>query len=190
MALITCRECQKQVSTEAKTCPSCGAKVIIPKPAKKPASDKSIMKGLLVGFGIIMVLSVIGSFRESQKSPEQLQQEASAREADRKHRAEIEQEKAMKTQRENRAANVAAAIRHSSRNPDNISWENILTNEDATVVCITARLENGFGGMTRESIVAANGGFSNKTKDWNKHCAEKKLFDVTNIASKMQKYMD
>lgn len=190
MALITCRECQKQVSSEAKKCPNCGAKVIIPKPAKKPVSGKSIMKGMLIGFAALIVLSTIGAFIESQKTPEQLQQEAANREAYNKRQAEIKQEKEKKTLRENRAATVAAAIRLSARNPDTIRWESILTNEDATVVCVTAGLENVFGGMNRENIAAVGGQFSNKVKDWNKHCAEKRLFDVTSIASRMQKYMD
>jgi rRNA maturation endonuclease Nob1 len=190
MALITCRECQKQISTEAKQCPNCGAKVIPYKLPKKKISGTSIMKGLLVGFAVLVALSTIGAFIESQKSPEQLQQEAANREAYNKRQTEIKQEKEKKTLRENRAATVAAAIRLSARNPDTIRWESILTNEDATVVCVTAGLENGFGGMNRENIAAVGGQFSNKVKDWNKHCAEKRLFDVTSIASRMQKYMD
>lgn len=53
MAMTTCRECGKEVSTEAKSCPHCG----VAAPGKKPASVKDGLLGLaimaaLVGFGV------------------------------------------------------------------------------------------------------------------------------------------
>ncbi|WEH92317.1 zinc ribbon domain-containing protein [Acinetobacter soli] len=52
MALINCKECGAQVSTQAKTCPNCGAKV------KKPTSKLTwIILGVIV-FGILA--SMIG----------------------------------------------------------------------------------------------------------------------------------
>lgn len=49
MALISCKECGAQVSTQAKNCPACGAKV------KKPTSK---LTWIFLG---ILVLGVIGS---------------------------------------------------------------------------------------------------------------------------------
>lgn len=52
MALIKCHECGTEVSTEAKTCPKCGAKV------KKPMGAGTI---LLIGLVTIVVLSAMVS---------------------------------------------------------------------------------------------------------------------------------
>lgn len=49
MALIKCKECKKEISSEAKTCPQCGAKV------KKPMSP--IIKYSLLGVIAFIVIS-------------------------------------------------------------------------------------------------------------------------------------
>lgn len=68
MALISCAECGKSVSTEAKTCPSCGAKV---KPPKKPAS-KILKYGLFAVIGVSAVLMFIsGQENQQQKKADQ-----------------------------------------------------------------------------------------------------------------------
>ena len=54
MAMTTCKECGKQVSTEAKACPHCGAEA----PAKKKAKG-GIGKWLLVVFAIGVVVAVL-----------------------------------------------------------------------------------------------------------------------------------
>lgn len=54
MALTTCRECGKQVSTDAKACPHCGTS----EPAKKKAKG-GIGKWLLIVFAIGLVAMVL-----------------------------------------------------------------------------------------------------------------------------------
>ena len=54
MALTTCRECGKQVSTDAKTCPHCGTSA----PTKKKARG-GIGKWLLIVFAIGLVAMVL-----------------------------------------------------------------------------------------------------------------------------------
>lgn len=54
MAMTTCKECGKQVSTEAKACPHCGAAA----PAKKKAKG-GIGKWLLIVFAIGIVVAVL-----------------------------------------------------------------------------------------------------------------------------------
>jgi len=54
MAMTTCKECGKQVSTEAKACPHCGAVA----PAKKKAKG-GIGKWLLIVFAIGVVVAVL-----------------------------------------------------------------------------------------------------------------------------------
>ncbi len=59
MALIQCHECKKDVSTEAKNCPSCGAKVIIPvipKVNKTSKFTKVVIWFMGIGlFGTVML---------------------------------------------------------------------------------------------------------------------------------------
>lgn len=51
MALIKCSECGNDVSTEAKTCPKCGAKV------KKPTSTTTMVVGGIFAIGILSAIA-------------------------------------------------------------------------------------------------------------------------------------
>jgi len=53
MALIACKECGKEISTEAKACPSCGAKVV--KPAGKGRAIIFIVLGMMFFFLIVLI---------------------------------------------------------------------------------------------------------------------------------------
>lgn len=62
MAMTTCKECGKQVSTEAKTCPHCGTSA----PVKKK-SKGGIGKWLLIVFAIGLVVAVLP--KQSKTTP-------------------------------------------------------------------------------------------------------------------------
>ena len=63
MAMTTCRECDKQVSTEAKVCPHCGTD----RPAKKKAkSGKG--KWLLIFIAIGLAAAIVGPKREGKSA--------------------------------------------------------------------------------------------------------------------------
>ena len=95
MALIKCTECGKDVSTEAKKCPSCGAKVKLP---KKPTSP--FLKYLLIGvFGV----SVIGAFIGNQDN-----RDAKKADDDKLAAMSPEQRSAALAQRQAAAASAAA----------------------------------------------------------------------------------
>lgn len=85
MALIKCNECGKEISSKATNCPNCGAPVTI-KPQNsvkiEPIKEKkkgSCLKTLLIIIGILIIISLIGSFigdndentsnADAQKSP-------------------------------------------------------------------------------------------------------------------------
>jgi DNA-directed RNA polymerase subunit RPC12/RpoP len=68
MALLKCHECGNEVSSEAKTCPKCGAKV------KKPTS--LAVKILAVIFGIGLLSSIVGHHDTSGSSPSSTSQAA------------------------------------------------------------------------------------------------------------------
>lgn len=82
MALLKCYECGNDVSSEAKSCPKCGAKVKSP---KKPSSTSfgNIIIGVVVGVvlvGLIIIPSIQDNeLKESSKSPAQLEAEAVAK---------------------------------------------------------------------------------------------------------------
>lgn len=63
MSLVSCRECQKEISSEAKSCPHCGA---------KPKSSLGLW--LLVG-GVIAILLISAA---SNSPPSEIQRERDA----------------------------------------------------------------------------------------------------------------
>jgi hypothetical protein len=60
MALVTCKECGKELSTGAATCPHCGA----PGPAAKPAKKSS---GCAIVVLIFLILAVIGAWQSGRR---------------------------------------------------------------------------------------------------------------------------
>lgn len=76
MSLIKCSECGKEISDKATTCPNCGAPIESmnnsiessvspipeePKKSKKERKKGSCLKTILIVFGVLIVLSVIGN---------------------------------------------------------------------------------------------------------------------------------
>ena len=78
MALATCRECSREVSTEADSCPHCG----VPDPARAPTPDRQsqgktsagtvaagtfagilgcVIAPAVLGFGLLFLLLMIGT---------------------------------------------------------------------------------------------------------------------------------
>jgi len=54
MALISCSECDKMISEEAKTCPGCGVSV----PGNGRIEKSGCLKPLIMGF-MLMIFSII-----------------------------------------------------------------------------------------------------------------------------------
>lgn len=67
------------------------------------------------------------------------------------------------------------ALRASMRNPPSLVYEGIWANADASVICFSYRSQNGFGGMSKESLVLAHGKASQSSSDWNRNCVKKPL---------------
>jgi hypothetical protein len=187
MALIKCHECGKKVSTEASTCPGCGAAVRIPESKQKTFSGKSVSKLLLIAFGITMIFSILNAFLAKDKTPEELKQEAEAQKVAQLQKAEDEKKAAIKIKRISTAASAAQIIQRAARNPDSVIWEGILANDDASVVCFEIRAENGFGGMNLEQIAVIKGTIKTSDSAWNNHCANKTMHDVTTDVDRILK---
>lgn len=147
MALMSCHECGKQVSSESKTCPSCGVKT------KKPASLTAKLFVVLVGIGVVSAI-VSKPPAEPPKTPEQLAQE--------------ERETAQYIA----AANTSKAIRAAMREPDSLEYISLRVSDDAKIVCAEYRARNGFGGMNIERMAVTSTHTGQDSKTWNKHCTQ------------------
>lgn len=165
MAIISCGECGASASTEAKVCPGCGASRKVfrrPAGARKPMSWP---KKIGVGFGALIGLSVV--IQAATGGGQTVQ-------------AETPQEKQSK-QRGYAAYLSAKALKAGLRNPDSLDFDEILANDDGSVICMTYRAQNGFGGMNLERAVFKDGKPSQTRASWRANCANKILFDVTNV---------
>ena len=168
MAMINCGECGASVSTEAKSCPACGANRKVfrrPAGAKKPMSWP---KKIGIAFAAMFGLGLVGQIITGGANPNS--------------QGESPQEK-QKTHRDYLAYLSAKALKASLRNPDSLSFESILANDDGSVICMTYRAQNGFGGMNIGHVVFKNGEPSESHASWHGNCAGKLLNDVTAVQS-------
>lgn len=155
MALIACHECGSKVSDEAKACPQCGVK-----PKAKTSLSTKLIAGL---FAIGIISSIIG--QNSNQPP------AVAAPTKESTDPNIEL-------RFQKTVLVAKTVKAALRNPDSVQWGGMLANDDASVICIEYRAQNGFGGMNLEYVAFAKGKLQTSAEAWNKHCAEKKMYDM------------
>lgn len=145
MALIKCHECGMEVSTEAKTCPKCGA---------KPTKNMSAGMVMLIAFGI--VIGAYSLFGSSTPKPAATPEQNAQKEAEDKRYA--------------LATITSKTIRDAMRDPDSLKFDHLLVNEDGTVVCAGYRARNGFGGMNHEVMILTKNGPSKKPTDWANYC--------------------
>lgn len=155
MALTKCRECGKEISTEAKACPHCGAK-----PPYKPSLAFVLIAGLLVVFGI---KASIESSSPPTASPKTAEQQAEDEAKERRHLV---------------VAITAKKLKNSLREPESVEWIDMFTDEKAEVVCLKYRARNGFGGMNVETMTVTTTEAGQETALWNRHCAGVALYDM------------
>lgn len=156
MALIKCRECGKDISTEAKTCPHCGAK-----PPYRPSLAFILIAGLLVVFGI---KASIESSRPPPPAPTKT--------------AEQIAEDAAKERRFLVVAVTAKKMKNAMREPESVEWIYMGADEKAEVVCLRYRARNGFGGMSVETMTVTTREAGPEAALWNRHCTGGGLFDM------------
>lgn len=162
MSLLKCHECGQAVSSDAKNCPGCGAKV------RKPVGLLGAIFAASLGLAVFQCTRApnhIESTPPPAKTAEQLAAERKQAEAD--------------NLRYGVAIHLIKTLKQAVRNPASFVLEDVHANEQATVVCIRYRAQNGFGGMNREIATFANGKFPQDEKAWNKYCAHQSLIDLT-----------
>ena len=156
MALIKCRECGKDISTEAKACPHCGAK-----PPYRPSLAFVLIAGLLVVFGIkASVESAAPTYQPPPKTAEQIAVEEAA------------------DMRTKMAYVLIRNVKNSLREPESLDVIEVFSNEKADLLCMKYRARNGFGGYAIGYYVIGNFGDSDSVKAWNAMCL-KEMYDVT-----------
>lgn len=160
MALIKCKECGNEVSSKAKTCPKCGARV-----AAKPIGCGSLIGVVILGIIILASLSSIFSSTAPPPSPDTPEQAA----------AKKKQDEAVQ-----RATIGAVALKKAMRDPESFKLESALVIDGTGAVCYDFRAKNGFGGMNEGHAVLSANGKTFKTNEmdgfaklWNKECAGK-----------------
>jgi len=159
MALAKCRECSKEVSTEAKTCPHCG----VSNPVKKGTSGLTLT---IAGLVVIAALSAI--LRPSPAPVETVKVELTP--------AQIEAKKASEL-RFSTAVAVLTSIKSGLKDPSSVQWSSVGVSEKADVVCIEFRAKNSFGALELENLTFVKGKPSKSPDVWNKNCTKTSLFD-------------
>lgn len=195
MALVKCRECGKEVSTGAKTCPHCGIKAPAPRTTNWP---------LLIAVSVLTVVAVAfcqgrGDEREQQKRAAleraaKAEQErraamtAEARAAEDKAVAERKAaEKAAAAAKEadfQRVIAVVRAVKSGMNDPSSFEIDSALVTAEGAIG-ITYRGKNSFGAlvlnyavMTKDRKLAV-GSQREIAPLWNRHIAGKSSTDLT-----------
>ena len=155
MSMKPCRECKKEISSEAKTCPNCGV--------KKPHRDKIGMGGAIVlAVAALLILGALISEPEPESAEDRaarLEQEAAEAAASIAEAAE-EKRKGLHCLSGWDGAHTAfkQEIKKSMRDPG--SFEHIetrigpVTDKGAHLLVMEFRAGNGFGGMDVASAYA------------------------------------
>lgn len=164
MSIITCHECGEKVSTAAKACPSCGAK------PKKPVGLAGILLAILIGVILFQCTKTANQIAErpTTRAPSKTPEQLAAEQAE----AAAEKKRYMTT-----ASAVEFVMKHA-RNPSSVVIELAGASDDSSIVCIQYRAQNGFGGMSRETISLVNGKIGSDPKQWNKNCLKGNLIDM------------
>lgn len=180
MALINCHECKKQVSTEAKKCPSCGATVKIP---KKPTSKIVIFFLGLLGVVTVTMMSIKSSDTAAANNAEAAriaamtpEQHAQAKAAKDKLDAEVKAKNAKETEIKALAVAGAKALKASSKDPVSFEFISIDTHPNSSV-CYEYRAKNSYNAMLAGQAVLFKGKLLVHERDknvfvaaWNKNC--------------------
>jgi hypothetical protein len=168
MAMINCGECGASVSTQARTCPACGANRKVFRRPAGAATRMSWPKKIGIAFAAMFGLGVIGQIVTGGAS----------------QNAQAESPQDKQTKHRDYAAYLSAkALKASLRNPDSLDFDSILANDDGSVICMTYRAQNGFGGMNLGHVVFKDGDPSESHSSWRTNCAHKLLIDVTAVKS-------
>lgn len=157
MAITTCKECKKELSTKATTCPHCGAKI----------RRTSLITWLIA---IIIVPSIfIGIFNSSSNPPPTTPAKTAEQLA-----ADAKQDALL-----NIGAIGARALKNSMKDPEAFVLSSAVVLETGTT-CYDYRAKNSFGAvLPSHAILVSSGKILSQEQDgnafvlaWNKECTK------------------
>lgn len=157
MALVICGECGKEISTEAKACPHCGAK-----PPYRPSFALVMIAILLFAFGFNVLFDRGGS-PSIPKTAEQIALD----EAEKRRNLTV--------------AIIAKELKNTLREPQSVEWISMSTDDNAEVVCLRYRARNGFGGMAVEVMTVTPQKVGQDAALWNRHCTRDGLHNMIHV---------
>jgi len=168
MGMVKCRECGKDVSDKAKSCPHCGV--------VKPAPESKLGSYLKLGLGAVLVIAIVKCVNEredrnSQASAEKQQIEASKTPV---QRAQEEVEKAKKEAEFQSVVSRLRALKASTKNPNSFEIVTAILMNDGTL-CATYRGTNSFNAVITENKAVAK---NLKIVGWNRFCGGKSGRDM------------
>jgi hypothetical protein len=155
MSLVKCRECGKEVSTEAKVCPHCGIKNPAP-----PSRAGNIIKLVLGAVMLAFIVKCISTTEDAKN-------EKAAAEA-----KKTPEQKAADAAREAEFQNVVArlrALKASTKNPASFELVSATLMSDGTL-CAEYRGTNSFNAVVPGQTAITPAG---TVVLWNKYCAGK-----------------
>jgi DNA-directed RNA polymerase subunit RPC12/RpoP len=170
MALIKCSECGREVSTQAKKCPQCGAKI---KKPKKPVS--SIVALFVVAMGAFIIYGVIKG--NQQRDDKQSVEAARVAALTPEQRAQEKADSSKRGAQLQLGAQGALALKHAAKDPEAFELRSAVVKLDGAT-CYNYRAKNSFGAvMPGEAVLSKAGHIYIKEQDeggfarvWNKEC--------------------
>jgi len=161
LALIKCKDCEKEFSTDAKRCPNCGA--------KKSSKTSAVTWFMAIFFGIPFVVAIA-------RNSSGVKPAVPAKTAEQKRQDDAAQ----------RALLGSHLLKNSMRDPDSYKLERAIVVDQTGAVCYEYRAKNGFGGVNVGNAVLSRDGKKIKTSEmdgfaalWKKECENKTGYDAS-----------
>ena len=152
MALTDCKECGKQISTTAASCPHCG---------HKPEKDKiGCAQMIVISFVAILITMVVVTCASSGTSKAPTSTDPAAE------------------QRFQEEVGALLYLKRNMKNPASFELVDFIRTP-ANSLCITYRGTNSFNAITTQRHVINDTTNSNSAQDWANHCAGRSGEDVS-----------
>jgi hypothetical protein len=168
MAVVKCRECGKEVSDKAKSCPHCGV--------ARPAPESKFGLYLKLGFGAVLVIAIVRCSSDQEDRKSQAASEAQRIESS-KTPEQRTREVAQKAKDEAEFQSVVArlrAIQATTKNPASFELVDAILLSDGTL-CAVYRGTNSFNAVVTENKAIAK---DLRVVDWNRFCGGKSGKDM------------
>lgn len=182
MAIVTCKECKAEVSSQAAACPKCGA---------PPPKGTSRLTLLAIGCVLFVAFKcTVDGLAESSAGADRRAADAKLTPEERASRELAQQAMAKARQEEERlfqlAVGFARTVKAGMKNPASFELTDATRMADGAL-CLQYRGTNSFNAVIPNYAVltqdgrASNGSAGAVASLWNKHCAGKSGEDVTRI---------